>query len=65
MYSFQYGGDVLEYFNRYRRELKARADIPAHGGISEADRERVMRQSIFSSKNEPGEPVSDMQVSFL
>jgi hypothetical protein len=25
----------------------------------------VMRQSIFSSKNEPGEPVSDMQVSFL
>ena len=41
MYSFQYGGDVLEYFNRYRRELKARPDIREHSGISEADGKRV------------------------
>lgn len=41
MYSFQYGGDVLEYFNRYRRELKQRADIRAHAGISQADGKRV------------------------
>jgi hypothetical protein len=41
MYSFQYGGDVLEYFNRYRRMLKARPDIREHSGISEADGKRV------------------------
>ena len=29
MYSFQYGGDFVEYFERYRRQLKSRADIPA------------------------------------
>lgn len=44
MYSFQYGGDVLEYFNRYRRALKARPEIRAHSGISDAERERVARQ---------------------
>ena len=41
MYSFQYGGDVLEYFSRYRRALRERADIRTHPGISEADRKRV------------------------
>jgi hypothetical protein len=41
MYSFQYGGDILEYFNRYRRGLKARSDIREHSGISEAERKRV------------------------
>lgn len=28
MYSFQFGGDFVEYFDRYRRQLKSRADIP-------------------------------------
>ena len=28
MYSFQYGGNFVEYFERYRRQLKSRADIP-------------------------------------
>jgi hypothetical protein len=41
MYSFQYGGDVVEYFNQYRRTLHERPDIRAHSGISEADRKRV------------------------
>ena len=41
MYSFQYGGDVLEYFSRYRRTLKERQDIRAQAGISEADRKRL------------------------
>jgi hypothetical protein len=44
MYSFQFGGDVLEYFNRYRRALKARADIREHSGISGGDRDRLVRQ---------------------
>jgi hypothetical protein len=38
MYSFQYGGDIPAYFGRYRGQLKTRADIPAHSGISDADR---------------------------
>jgi hypothetical protein len=38
MYSFQYGGDIPAYFQRYRGQLKTRLDIPAHSGISDADR---------------------------
>jgi hypothetical protein len=38
MYSFQYGGDIAAYFQRYRGLLKTRTDIPAHSGISDADR---------------------------
>jgi hypothetical protein len=41
MYSFQYGGDVVEYFARYRRQLTARSDIPTHSGLSEADIRQV------------------------
>ena len=48
MYSFQYGGDVLEYFNRYRRTLKERPDIPAHSGISEADGTRAASLGVAS-----------------
>jgi hypothetical protein len=43
MYSFQNGGDVLEYFARYRRKLQARSGIRDHSGISEADRAEVRR----------------------
>jgi hypothetical protein len=38
MYSFRYGGDITEYFGRYRRLLKTRGDIAKHAGISDADR---------------------------
>jgi len=41
MYSFQYGGDIPEYFGRYRRLLESRADIRKHSGMSAADRQRV------------------------
>jgi hypothetical protein len=41
MYSFQYGGDIAEYFGRYRRQLESRADIRKHAGMSDADRGRV------------------------
>src|SRR5262249_44338810 len=40
MYSFQFGGDIVGYFERYRRMLKTRPDIRAHSGTSEADRAR-------------------------
>ena len=37
MYSFQYGGDLVEYFARYRRKLTVRDDIRKNSGISPAD----------------------------
>ncbi len=42
MYSFQYGGDIAEYFGRYRRQLSARADIRKHSAISPADRKQLI-----------------------
>lgn len=41
MYSFQFGGDIPEYFGRYRRQLSARGDIRKHGGMSDADRKHL------------------------
>jgi Matrixin len=37
MYSFQYGGDIVEYFSRYRRLLKSRDDIARASGMSQTD----------------------------
>lgn len=42
MYSFQYGGDIPEYFARYRRKLAARDDIGKNSGLSEADRKQLL-----------------------
>jgi hypothetical protein len=42
MYSFQFGGDIDEYFGRYRRLLKTRADIRKHAGMSPADRAALL-----------------------
>jgi len=41
MYFFGYGGDIVEYFSRYRRQLKSRGDIPSVSGLSEADVTRL------------------------
>jgi hypothetical protein len=41
MYSFQFGGDITEYFGRYRRMLTSRADIPKHAGMSDDDRRQL------------------------
>jgi hypothetical protein len=37
MYSFAYGGDITEYFSRYRRNIKVRADIGKFSGLSPGD----------------------------
>ena len=42
MYSFQYGGDIPEYFGRYRRKLNVRADIAKNSGISPQDKARLI-----------------------
>ncbi|PWU07341.1 MAG: hypothetical protein C5B51_10185 [Terriglobia bacterium] len=41
MYNFQFGGDIPEYFGRYRRLLSARDDIRKHAGMSVDDRKRI------------------------
>jgi hypothetical protein len=41
MYSFQYGGDIDEYFGRYRRKLMVRSDIGRNAGMSPRDQERL------------------------
>src|SRR5262245_9277765 len=47
MYSVQYGGDLKEYFGRYRRLLTKRADIRKHTGMSDEDRSRL--RSIYTT----------------
>jgi hypothetical protein len=41
MYSFQFGGDLVRYFTRFRDRLATRADIAGASGLSPADRARV------------------------
>ena len=42
-YNFGYGGDITEYFVRYRRKLTTRSDIAKHSGMSDADAGRLKR----------------------
>lgn len=42
MYSFQYGGNIDEYFGRYRGKLQTRADIAKNSGMSAADRAHLI-----------------------
>jgi hypothetical protein len=42
MYSFGFGGDIVEYFERYRRKIGARADIRIQSAISAYDRRRLL-----------------------
>jgi hypothetical protein len=37
MYFFGYGGDIVEFFDRYRRQLRDRAGIASVSGLSDAD----------------------------
>ena len=41
MFYFGYGGDILNYFQRYRRRLQRRGDIAQHWGLSQSDIARI------------------------
>jgi hypothetical protein len=41
MYYFGYGGDIPKYFDRYRAQLRARADIAKVSGLSSGDVTRL------------------------
>lgn len=43
MYSFQFGGDIVEYFARFRRQLKTRDDIARASGMSDGDAATIRR----------------------
>jgi hypothetical protein len=47
MYFFGHGGDIVEYFSRYRRQLTSRGEIPKVSGLSDAD---VTRLRMLHSK---------------
>jgi hypothetical protein len=48
MYFFGYGGDIVEYFGRYRRQLRSRADIARVSGLSDADVRRL--RTLYSPR---------------
>jgi len=41
MYYFGFGGDVVEYFGRYRSQVRTRNDIAAVSGLSDGDVNRI------------------------
>ena len=41
MYSFENGGNIPEYFARYRRKLRTRGDIASNPGISVNDQRQL------------------------
>jgi hypothetical protein len=41
MYFFGYGGDIVGFFDRYRRQLRSREDIQRNSGLSATDARRV------------------------
>jgi hypothetical protein len=46
MYFFGYGGDIVEYFGRYRAQLHVRNDIAKVSGLSDSDVARI--QAIYA-----------------
>ena len=54
MYFFGYGGDVREYFGRYRRKLGRRDDLKGNSGLSARDVERVRKLYGVGGGSPPG-----------
>jgi hypothetical protein len=48
MYFFGYGGDIVQYFQRYRVQLRSRSDIANNSGLSEADGRRL--KALYGSE---------------
>lgn len=48
MYFFGYGGDIVQYFQRYRAQLRSRSDIAKTSGLSEGDVGRL--KALYGSE---------------
>ena len=53
MYFFGFGGDITEFFGRYRRTLRSRDDIRASSGLSRGDLEQL--EALYGPGAAPGE----------
>jgi hypothetical protein len=53
MYFFGFGGDIPEFFDRYRRTLRERPDIRRSSGLSASDLERL--DALYGPRVAPGE----------
>ncbi|MFQ5744727.1 MAG: hypothetical protein ACE5HV_14240, partial [Acidobacteriota bacterium] len=59
MYFFGHGGDIPQYFLRYRNKLAKRDDISSHSGLSDHDVQRLRDlydASVTPQENMPEEP---------
>ena len=48
MYFFGYGGDIVDYFGRYRRQVRTRGDIARLSGASRSDISRL--QALYPAR---------------
>jgi hypothetical protein len=53
MYFFGFGGDIGEFFGRYRRTLQERDDIRGSAGMSDGDVEQL--RALYGSNPAPGQ----------
>lgn len=53
MYFFGFGGDIPEFFGRYRRTLHDRDDIRGSAGLSAGDLEQL--EALYGPRSPPGE----------
>jgi len=53
MYFFGFGGDIGEFFGRYRRQLKVRGDIRSASGLSEGDLAQL--SALYGPHSIPGQ----------
>jgi len=51
MYFFGYGGDIVEFFGRYRAQIRSREDIAKVTGLSPGDVQRL--RTLYPSKLPP------------
>jgi hypothetical protein len=54
MFFFGYGGDILNYFQRYRQKIQKREDMARHWGLSESDIRRI--RQLYPPSDVPPPP---------
>jgi len=56
MFFFGYGGDILNYFQRYRQKIHKREDMAGHWGLSQSDIRRIRKLYPQPDGSPPKEP---------
>jgi hypothetical protein len=50
MFFFGYGGDIADYFNRYRKQISSRNDIASVSGLSDSDVSHIREAYASNAK---------------